>query len=182
MKTAKAVLLTLLVVVALGITGVYVFLSVGAMPANADAKPYPLERWAAKRSLHATIAREAPKGDNPVKKTDADLIAGIKLYAENCAVCHGAEDGKASNTAKGLYQRPPQLAEHGVEDDDAGETYWKIFHGIRLTGMPSYHYALSQHQIWQLTLFLQYMDQLPPKAEKVWKAVPSQAPKIKAEG
>lgn len=182
MKTVTTVLLTVLVLVALGLTGVYIFLSVGAMPANADAQPPALERWAAKRSLHATIARQAPQGDNPVKLTDADLIAGIKLYAENCAVCHGAADGEASNTAKGLYQRPPQLARHGVEDDDAGETYWKIYHGIRLTGMPSYHYTLSQKQIWQMTLFLQYMDQLPPKAEKAWKAVPSQAPKIKAEG
>ena len=26
----------------------------------------------------------------------------------------------------------------GVSDDPPGETYWKVFNGIRLTGMPSY--------------------------------------------
>jgi len=41
--------------------------------------------------------------------TDANLIAGIKLYAADCALCHGAADGKASAIAEGLYQRAPQL-------------------------------------------------------------------------
>jgi mono/diheme cytochrome c family protein len=179
MKTAA---LTLLVLLACAVTGAYIFISVGAMPANADAKPPALERWAAHRSLKATIARQAPKGDNPLKADDANLLAGIKLYAENCAVCHGAADGQASNIAKGLYQHAPQLAKHGVEDDEDGETYWKIYHGIRLTGMPAYRESLSEKQVWQLTLFLKHMEDLTPAAEKAWKALPSQAPKIKAEG
>lgn len=178
----KTVALTLLVVLACALTGAYVFLSVGAMPANADAKPPALERWAAHRSLKATIARQAPKGDNPLEADDANLLAGVKLYAENCAVCHGAADGQASNIAKGLYQHAPQLAKHGVEDDEDGETFWKIYHGIRLTGMPAYREALSEKQVWQLALFLKHMDDLTPKAEKAWKALPSQAPRLKAEG
>lgn len=151
----------------------YIGVQVGAMPANADAKPSRLERWAASSSLHATLAREAPKGPNPVALNDANLIAGIRTYSENCAVCHGAADGTPSSIARGLYQHPPQLAKDGVEDDPEGVTYWKVAHGIRLTGMPSFGKTLTDEQIWQLALFLKHMDQLPPAPQKAWTAVPS---------
>jgi mono/diheme cytochrome c family protein len=155
------------------VLGAYVGIRAGMMPANADAKPSGLERWAARTSLHATLAREAPRIDNPEAATDANLAAGIKLYANNCAVCHGAADGKATKVARGLYQKPPQLANDGVEDDPDGVIYWKIAHGIRLTGMPSFDVTLRDEQIWQVTLFLKHMDHLPPAPQRLWKAVHS---------
>ncbi len=154
----------------------YVGVRAGLMPANADAKPSALERWAARTSLHATLAREAPKIDNPVPLTDANLLAGIKLYGENCAVCHGAANGKPSNIAQGLYQQPPQLAKDGVEDDPDGVTYWKVAHGIRLTGMPAFSPTLDDRQIWEVSLFLKHMDGLPPAPERAWKAVGNPVP------
>lgn len=150
---------------------IYIGLRAGLMPANADAKPSRLERWAAKTSLHATLAREAPTTPNPVPLNDANLIAGIKLYGENCAVCHGAADANPTNIASGLYQHPPQLAKDGVEDDPEGVTFWKVAHGIRLTGMPAFGKTLNETQIWQVTLFLKHMDSLPAAAEQPWKAV-----------
>jgi mono/diheme cytochrome c family protein len=173
----KGILTGIALTLAALLLGAYVFLSRGWMPANADGQPPALEKWAARMSLHATLAREALKTPNPLPVDDKNLIAGIKLYAANCAVCHGAADGAASNIAKGLYQHAPQLAKHGVTDDEEGETYWKIHHGIRLTGMPAYVSTLTTDQIWQITMFLKHMDELSPAAEKAWKAVPSQAPK-----
>ena len=158
----------------LALLGAYAFVATGQFPANADAKPPALEKWAARLSLKATISRQMLKTPNPVALSEDNLIAGIKLYAANCTVCHGAADGAASNIAKGLYQRAPQLGSHGVTDDEEGETYWKIFHGIRMTGMPSYRATLSETQMWQITLFLKHMDELTPGAEKAWKALPSQ--------
>jgi thiosulfate dehydrogenase len=153
---------------------VYVGIEAGMMPANADGKPSKLERWAARASLHATLVRDAPRVANPISLDDANLIAGIKLYARNCIVCHGASDAKPSNVARGLYQRPPQLAKDGVEDDPEGVTYWKIDHGIRFTGMPSFGKSLTDEQLWQLTLFLKHMDGLPPAPQRAWKAVKSE--------
>ncbi len=151
----------------------YLVLYTGLIPANADAKPGPLEIWAAQTSLRATLAREAPQGPNPVELTDANLIAGIQLYCERCAICHGTAKGQASASpvAKGLYPQPPQLATEGVEDDPDGVLFWTILHGIRLTGMPSWANALSDQQIWTLTLFLKHMDKLPPAAQQVWQNV-----------
>jgi thiosulfate dehydrogenase len=151
----------------------YILLRGGLVPANADANPGRLETWAAGMSLDATLHREAPKSVNPVPLTDENLIAGIDLYARHCAICHGTAtgDASASPVAKGLYPRPPQLATDGVEDDSEGVSYWKIAHGIRWTGMPSWKGALSERQIWTLTLFLKHMDKLPPAAEQAWHNV-----------
>ena len=125
----------------------YAFVELGLMPANADAKPSRMERWAARQSLHAAIARGAPAGAPPIALTDENLVAGIKIYAANCAVCHGGPDAARSKIADGLYQKPPQLAKDGVEDDPEGETYWKVKHGIRLTGMPSFGATLDDRQL-----------------------------------
>ncbi len=149
--------------------------ALGLVPANADARPSALERWAATTALRAVIAREAPRGPNPVPVTAASLEAGARLYADNCQVCHGGPDGEPTRVGRGLYQRPPPLARAGVEDDPAGETFWKIRHGIRWTGMPSFAGTLSERQAWELTLFLQNMDRLPPEVAAVWRASPGPA-------
>jgi mono/diheme cytochrome c family protein len=153
--------------------GAYWLLQSGLIPANADATPGNLETWAANTSLSATIQRGAPKGPNPVPLTDDHLMDGVKLYAQHCAICHGTETGdeSASPVARGLYPKPPQLATDGVEDDAEGVSYWKITHGIRLTGMPSWKASLTDQQIWTLALFLKHMDKLPPHVQQAWKQV-----------
>ena len=169
----KAFLAGVAVTIVILLAGGYVFISMGLMPANADGKPPALEKWMARKSLRASIQKEAPQGPGPVAMTAANLTEGVKLYAQNCAVCHGASDAKASNIAVGLYQHAPQLAEDGVEDDPEGKIFWKVKHGIRLTGMPAFSPTLSDEQIWKVVLFLKHMDSLPPAAQKTWKAVPS---------
>lgn len=153
--------------------GVYVVLKSGLIPANADAKPGGFELWAAGTSLDATLQKNAPKEANPVPLTAANLIDGITLYGQHCAICHGtaAGDSSASPVAKGLYPAPPQLATDGVEDDPEGVSYWKIKHGIRLTGMPAWGRSLTDRQIWTLALFLKHMDKLPPDAQKAWAQI-----------
>jgi thiosulfate dehydrogenase len=151
----------------------YAALRTGFIPANADANPSWFETWAADTSLDATLAREAPEAPNPVALTDANLIAGINLYGQHCAICHGTAKGdpSASAIAKGEYPSPPQLATDGVEDDPEGYSFWKISHGIRWTGMPSWKGTLTDEQIWTLALFLKNMDKLPPAPEQAWQNV-----------
>jgi hypothetical protein len=55
----------------------------------------------------------------------------IVPFATDCLV------SLLSFTSKGMYPQPPELFKgKGVTDDPAGETYWKVANGIRLTGMP----------------------------------------------
>ena len=160
-------------IIVIGLIGAYVLLQSGLIPANADAKPGGLELWAANTSLSATLRSQAPKGPNPVALTDANLSEGVNLYGQRCALCHGAAAGEASASpvAKGLYPAPPQFATEGVEDDPEGASFWKIKHGIRLTGMPSWAATLNDRQIWTIALFLKHMDDLPPGSKAAWKQV-----------
>jgi mono/diheme cytochrome c family protein len=168
------VLLTLIV----GLIVAYALVESGRIPANADAAPGALEKWMARTSLRATMHREAPSEANPVALNEQNLLEGLRLYARNCAVCHGSAKGNAaaSPIAKGLYQKPPQFASHGVERDPEGESFWKIKHGIRLTGMPSFGATLSDTDIWKIALFLKHMDKLPAAVEDAWRQVENWPP------
>jgi thiosulfate dehydrogenase len=162
---------TVLVLLMLG----YAAVAGGLIPANADAKPPVLERWIAKRALTAAIDRGIKGLSDPLPTDDSTLARGVRLYGTHCAVCHGTSDGQASSVAKGLYQRPPQFAKHDVTDDPVEETYWKITHGIRLTGMPSYANTLTEEQRWAIATFLRHQGELAAHADEAWKALPSAA-------
>ena len=169
----KGVVLGVILTCVIALAGAYALVRSGLIPANADAKPSQLETWTAQTSLDATLRRYAPTSADPVALTDQNLLDGVQLYAHDCAICHGSAKGSASPSplAQGLYPKPPQLATDGVEDDSQGLSFWKIKHGIRLTGMPSWRYALSDRQIWTLALFLKHMDKLPPAVQQAWQQV-----------
>jgi mono/diheme cytochrome c family protein len=165
------IILTLVVLAGAG----YYAVTAGLVPANADTKPSDIETWAANTALRVAIERDTKGLQNPVQANDENLIAGVHLYAENCAICHGASDAKPSNPAQGFYIDAPQLAKDGVEDDPEAVTFWKINHGIRFTAMPSFTSTLKDDEIWKIAIFLKQMDKLPPAVDAEWKKVPSAA-------
>ena len=73
----KAFIAGIVATIAGAVTGGYLLLQSGRIPANADATPSAIETWAANTSLDATLTREAPKGPNPIAPTDANLIDGV---------------------------------------------------------------------------------------------------------
>jgi thiosulfate dehydrogenase len=160
-------------VAALVILGLIVFAAVetGSIPARADGPALPGERWAARTSLKATIDREAPKPPYSFNPTDADIAQGATLYVQNCAVCHGTANTTPNAIARGLgVSTPPQFNKHDVSDDPEGETYWKIDHGIRFTGMPAFSKSLDERAMWQIAFFLKRVpDTLPAQAKSIWE-------------
>jgi mono/diheme cytochrome c family protein len=58
----------------------------------------------------------------------------------------------------------------GVTDDPAGESYWKVANGIRLTGMPAFKQSLSEAQMWQVSLLLAQADKIPPSVKAILSA------------
>lgn len=166
----KGFVLGFLAAIAALIAAGFYFVKSGALTAAQDSTPSGLEKWAAKRFLEATIRRETQGLKSPIEPTDDNLTAGVALYRAHCQVCHGGPDDHVSTVAKGLTPKPPQLAKHGVEDDPEGETYWKVAHGIRFTGMPAFSGTLSDQEIWQIALLAKHMDSLPPGARSAWLA------------
>jgi mono/diheme cytochrome c family protein len=122
----------------------------------------PFERTLARTALHARMDKEMPKAAPPIPTDDAAYAAGAQIYTEHCAVCHGLPGQPQTAIAKGMFPDPPKLMEgKGVTDDPAGETYWKVAGGIRMTGMPGFEKTLTTTQIWQVSLLLANADKLP---------------------
>ena len=143
----------------------FLYFQSGYAPVATAAAPFPFEKRLAKLALNARIRREAPK-ESPIPVTPENLIAGAKLFRDNCAVCHGTRGAGPTPTARGMYPPPPQLFKgKGVSDDPVGETWWKVQNGIRLTGMPGYGASLSSTEVWQVSEMLANADKLPPEAE-----------------
>lgn len=151
---------------------VWGYFQFGHPPVAVADPPLPFEKQIVRVPLHARIDREAPQKPS-FGWTDNDLIAGAQVYRQQCAACHGLP-GRDSDFAAHMYPEAPQLFKWhrvgviGVSDDPAGETYWKIANGIRLTGMPSFDKVLSDRQMWQVTLLLKNANTtLPDDAVKL---------------
>ena len=141
--------------------GVFAYFLAGQAPVATDAEPMPFEKYLAKQALHKALAREMPH-NVPIPADESNYVAGAQVYKENCAVCHGLPGKPETAIAKGMFPKPPQLMQgKGVTDDPPEETFWKVVHGIRLTGMPGFKGSLSDTQSWQVSLLLANADKLP---------------------
>ena len=138
----------------------WIYFRYGYAPVATASSPIPFEKRLAHMALNARIDKEAPKS-SPLPATDANYEAGVHVYREHCAMCHGLPGQPATPTSRGMYPQPPELFKgHGVTDDPVGETYWKVANGIRLTGMPAYTKSLSEDEMWQVSLMLANVDKL----------------------
>ncbi len=146
----------------------YFFVASGGMPVPTKGNPLPLEKFIARKALHAAIGKEDEK-TSPVAADEPNLAAGAKVYQSQCAVCHGSLGQPETAIAKGMFPHPPQLLppKKGVTDDPVGETYWKVKNGIRLTGMPGYVDSLTDTELWQVSQLLLHADKLPDSALQV---------------
>ena len=145
-------------------------LYLGLLPAAANDPSMRFEPLLAQAGLFARIQRQAPTRDVSGMST-ADLVAGAGVYQKNCAVCHGLPNQPQGPVGSGMFPQAPQLfsPDGMVTDDSAGETYWKVKNGIRLSGMPSFEKVLSEDQMWQATAIVKRADKLPPEAADALK-------------
>ncbi len=162
----KVILGFLLGVVAVAV-GLFLYVHFGPLPVAVADTPFPFEKEVVKVPLNARIEREVKTA--PFGTSEDVFEAGAHIYRVQCASCHGVP-GHDVAYARHMYPNAPQLwKKHprgnvvGVSDDEPGETYWKIAHGIRLTGMPAYDQVLSDTEMWQVSLLLKNADKELPE-------------------
>src|SRR5215469_5201158 len=94
--------------------------------------------------------RGAPSSSAQMKNPysgDAQAAAGgRKLFAQNCAQCHG-------NNLQGIGPAP-SLMTAPVKSASPGELFWFITNGDLNKGMPSWS-QLPKQQRWQIVTFLE---------------------------
>jgi thiosulfate dehydrogenase len=143
--------------------GAYLFVNSGGVSLDTTAPPLPLEKTLAGMALRASMGHAADL-KNPLPVNDETMLAGARKYIQNCAVCHGVPGQPPTAISKGMFPDPPQLFEKRgrVTDDPEGETFWKVTHGIRLSGMPGFQSTLSDTERWQVTALVSHADKLSP--------------------
>lgn len=115
--------------------------------------------------VHASIRRTAPKLQNPLLGGDETLIAGGKLYLNDCVGCHGAPDNPPSEFGATFYPPAPPFPRLGTKYSEA-EVFWVAKHGIRRTGMAAQGAWYTDQQLWMLATFIARMPNLPPAVAK----------------
>jgi mono/diheme cytochrome c family protein len=104
-------------------------------------------------ALSATLQTAAPA--NTVTADATSVSAGKKLYASNCASCHGETAQGDGRAGKQLNPAPPSLVDatwiHGSTD---GEIFLVIRDGVKDTGMKAFGSRMTTHQIWDVVNYL----------------------------
>jgi thiosulfate dehydrogenase len=146
--------------------GLFAYLKFGPLPVAVADSALPFEKQIVRLPLDARIERESKAA--PFGTSEDVFESGAHIYRAQCASCHGAP-GRDVPFAKTMFPYAPQLwKKHatsdvvGVSDDEAGETYWKVANGIRLSGMPSFKHILSDTEMWQVSLLLKNADKELP--------------------
>jgi thiosulfate dehydrogenase len=163
----RGVIVGIVVGILLVILGVYYYFSGGYAPVTTKSPEMPFEHKLAHMAQHAYLNKQ-PHLNPPMPADDANLIAGAKVYKDHCAVCHGLPGEPKTPIAEGMFPPPPQLFRGtGVTDDEPWETYWTVYGGIRMTGMPAFGDHLGENKTWQVSLLLKNADKISPavKAE-----------------
>ena len=162
----KGFILGIVFAILLVAASMYVYFSWGFAPVATAASPMPLERRLAKSALHAYLGK-MPHPQPMVPADEANLIAGSKVYKEQCATCHGLPGEPKTAVSQGMFPAPPQLFHGvGVTDDEPWETYWKVENGIRMTGMPGFKGQIGEKEIWQVTMLVKNADKITEPVKK----------------
>jgi mono/diheme cytochrome c family protein len=157
----KAFVFGFLAAIVLMAAGAFAYCALGKAPVATNSAPLPFEKLLTGMALNARVRKEAP-ASSPIPLSDEAYAAGARIYRANCAVCHGLPGQQPTAIARGEFPKPPDLFRgKGVSDDPAGETYWKVANGIRLTGMPGFTGSLTTEQMWQVSALLANSDKLP---------------------
>jgi mono/diheme cytochrome c family protein len=149
----------------------FLSLESGMLDIRADVPPSPMVSRFLDIATHASVRRNAPAQQSPLPNDEQVLIAGGKLYRNDCVGCHG-EPGKPSEFGATFYPPAPQLAQIPTRFNEA-QIVWIAKHGIRRSGMGAEGASYSDIDYWRLAAFIRQLTHLPPHILEAVKAPPT---------
>lgn len=169
----KGFAIGIVVGVLLLIGGTYYYFVSGMAPVATADSPLPYEKKIASKSKNAHMRRQALPS-SPLAPDEPNLMAGAKVYKEQCASCHGLPGQSPPAISEGMYPHSPLLFKgKGVTDDPPSETHWTVENGIRLTGMPGFKNTLTDTQLWQVTQLLANADKISDSVKRMLAPEPT---------
>jgi len=151
--------------------GALLAVNLGTLSTRANEAPPAWEKALAQRALQNTAARKAPQVMNPVPPTDENLLAGMKIFKDGCAGCHG-DATSTSDYGASFYPAVPQFAANPPDKPD-WQLFWIVKNGVRYSGMSAWDGQwgknISDDKIWKVVTFLSRLKSLPPPVDAEWR-------------
>lgn len=169
---AKAFVAGSLSAIALPLLFLAAWAGLGLMDVAADIQPAAWESATMTPAVHASVRRSAQGLRNPLPDSEETLIAGGKLYMDDCIGCHGGPGMPTSRFGLTFYPPAPQLWQNGTQYRDA-EAFWIGKHGVRWTGMSPQGAEYSDTNLWKLAAFISRTGNLPLAVEKAIQPTPA---------
>lgn len=158
-------LLFMLVIGVLALAGaVSLFVAGWLFTSGISAQPEPstLETSVARRLRAWMIPSAAWNRPNPVPRTDEAVDAGLRHFADHCAVCHANDGSGRVEMGENLYPRAPDLRVADTQHLSDGALFYIIEEGVRLTGMPGWKTGSpeGERESWRLVHFIRHLPNL----------------------
>lgn len=165
---STAFVLVLLVIVA-AFAGIFIYAGIYNIGADAphSTAVYSLLRQLRENAIahHSRNIRVPADLNSPMR-----IEAGAGLYQEMCTGCHLGPGVEPSELSQGLYPPAPDLSK---SSRSAGQQFWIIKHGVKLTAMPAWGKTHSDELIWNMVAFIR---KLPGMSSEQYKAALASAP------
>lgn len=126
----------------------------------AGKQPSKVETALANMAKDVVIPFEAKNLQNPLPGNDQVVQQGQQIYVQSCAICHGTDGHSRTELGQGMYPPAMDLTSPHVQKWTDAELFWIIQNGVRLTGMPSWKFIVSETDTWKLVRFVHSLPQL----------------------
>lgn len=159
------------VLVLFGLAAPFAVIYSGAYDVAATRQHTAPVYWALITSLHQSIQAHAGRevAAPPDLGDRIRIEQGLVLYEQLCATCHGAPGRPPDALALGMTPPPANLMP-AARSWTAGEIFWTVSKGLKMTGMPAWEFRLSEDEIWAVTAFVKHMASLSPVEYEVERA------------
>lgn len=119
-----------------------------------------LIQWLLSTISDRSVVHHAEGISPPSYLNNPEIIkAGFIKYQNDCVWCHGTPISYPGKIGKGLNPTPPKLWE-SAKKLSAGEMYWVIKNGIKMTGMPYWSHEYKEEDTWSVVAFLKQLPNI----------------------
>jgi len=157
----KTIVFTLVSLLLLAAAGGAVFIYSGVYDVAATTPHWSPTRWVLEEARTRAVRAHAKGIAAPADLGSRDrIVAGTAHFADHCALCHAAPGVEADDLAQGMYPKPPALTD-AAKRYTAGELFWILKHGLKMTGMPSWG-DHGDDDLWNAVAFLEKLPGMTP--------------------
>jgi cytochrome c5 len=105
------------------------------------------------------LSKQAVK-NNALNKIITVFMCGAKNFDAMCAQCHLSPIKESTELSLGLYPKAPVFYQQNHTGHGAGNTFWTIKNGLKMTGMPAWGDSHTDQQIWEMVAFLEKLNDM----------------------